>query len=281
MNSVEIIFIGGVEIGHTILESIYASGYKVNTVFTLPESSTASGYIDFSPLVSQENSKLIRTANINEPECVDTIKNISPDLIIVCGWQRLISQEIIDIPKLGAIGFHSSLLPKYRGRAPVNWAIMMGEKETGITMFYLTSEADSGDIIGQKSFKILLNDDCNTVYQKSAKAGSELIKKYLTQIENGISPRVHNPSKSYPSFPKRTPEDGLIDFNRSALDVYNFIRALTKPYPGAYYFNENGDKVFVWKAEIVFNNDTPQNGSFIFKTLDYNIKLIVFEVFIS
>ena len=231
----KIVYIGGVEIGHTILKSVYKTGFVVDTVFTLTfdmEDKT-SGFIDFEPLVNCNESQLIRVSNINEKKYIDKIKEICPDLIIVCGWQRLICKEILDIPKLGCIGFHSSLLPKYRGRAPVNWAILMGEKETGITMFYLTPEADDGDIIVQKSFPILLNDDCNTIYKKSALAGAELINEYLGRIESRSAPRLHNPSGSYPSYPKRTPVDGLIDFKRSALDIYNFVRTLTKPYPGA------------------------------------------------
>ena len=163
----------------------------------------------------------------------------------MCGWQRLICKEILDIPKLGTIGFHSSLLPKYRGRTPVNWAIIAGEKETGITMFYLTEEADAGDIIAQKTFPIMLNDDCNTVYKKSAKAGAELIVEFLPKISKGVAPRLHNPSRSYPAYPKRTPADGEIDFNRGAPDVYNFIRALTRPYPGAFTFLPSGQKVII------------------------------------
>ena len=235
----KIIFIGGVRIGYTVLKSVYESGYIVDTVFTLPKNSSASDYVNFESLVSKYDTKLIRATDVNKLSCVDIIQDISPDLIIVCGWQQLISKEILSIPKLGAIGFHSSLLPKYRGRAPVNWAIIMGERKTGITMFHLTESADSGDIIAQKAFPIMLNDDCNTIYKKSAKAGAELIKTHLPMIFKGCAPRIHNQSLSYPTYPRRVPKDGEIDFNRSAIDVYNYVRALTKPYPGAYYYYQN------------------------------------------
>jgi len=272
----KIIFIGAVEIGYTILEVVYESGFEVDTVFTLPfemEEKT-SGFVDFEPLTKQNNSNIVRIKEINDVDNIKLIKNINPDLIIVCGWQRLICEDILNIPKLGTIGFHSSLLPKYRGRAPVNWAIIMGEKETGITMFYLTPNADDGDIIAQKSFPILLNDDCNTVYKKSAKAGAELVKEYLPKIKKGTAPRIHNPSASFPAYPKRTPQDGLIDFNRSALDVYNFVRALTKPYPGAYYFDENNKKVIVWKIEIVFDESRLKESDVVFETLDFKVRIL-------
>ena len=274
----KIVYIGSVEIGYTILESVYDSGFSVNTVFTLEfeKKDQTSGFVDFEPLALKNNSRLIRVSNLNTPEYIQSIKAINPDLIIVCGWQRLVCGEILEIPKLGTIGFHSSLLPKYRGRAPVNWAIMSGEKESGITMFYLTEEADTGDIIAQKAFPILLNDDCDTVYKKSARAGAELISEFLPKISAGCAPRTHNPSKSYPAYPKRTPADGEIDFQRSAIDVYNFIRALTKPYPGAFTYLPDGAKIVIWKAEIVFDESRLTNDDIFFDTLDLKIRAVEF-----
>jgi methionyl-tRNA formyltransferase len=275
----KIIFIGGVEIGYTVLEGVYTAGYEVSAIYTLPHTSetTTSGFIDFEPLAQANGSPLYRTKNINEEEHIEHIRSLAPDLIIVCGWQRLVCKEILEIPSLGTIGFHSSLLPKYRGRAPVNWAMIMGEKETGITMFYLTPEADAGDIIAQYSFPILLNDDCHSVYLKSAQAGAKLIIEYLPKIASNSVRRIHNPSLSYPAYPKRTPQDGLIDFNRSALDIYNFVRALTRPYPGAFYYNTDRKKVIVWKIEIVFDDNRLQPQDIIFDTLDLKIRLIDFE----
>lgn len=170
------------------------------------------------------------------------------------------------------------MLPKYRGRAPVNWAIIMGERETGITMFYLKPDADAGDIIAQRAFPILFNDDCESVYRKAARSGAELIAEYLPRIEKGTAPKIHNESSSYPVYPKRTPADGLIDFNRSALDVYNFVRALTKPYPGAYYYDEQGRKVTVWKIGIVFEESRLREDDVVFNTMDLKVKLIDWEI---
>ncbi len=275
----KIVFIGGVEIGFTILKAIFKTNYSVDTLFTLPmdmEEKT-SGFIDFSPLAIEHNSHLIRAKDINSQKYIDLIKKINPDLIVVCGWQRLICEEILKIPGLGTIGFHSSLLPKYRGRAPVNWAIIMGEKQTGITMFYLTPTADDGDIIAQESFEILLNDDCNTVYKKSAAAGARLIEEYLPKIARSTAPRIHNISGSYPAYPKRTPNDGLIDFNRSSLDVYNFVRALTKPYPGAYYYDDNHAKIIVWRLEIIFSDKQIETDDIILDTQDFKVRVAEYE----
>jgi len=269
---VKIVYISGTEVGVDIYKAIYEAGFEVDTIFTYKlDKKNISGFFDYAKI---SKSNLIRVDNINDE--VKKIKSINPDLIIVGGWQQLLSKEILEIPRLGAIGFHSSLLPKYRGRAPVNWAIILGERKTGITMFYLTPTADDGDIIAQKEVEILFNDDCNSVYKKCAKAGAELIKEYLPLIEKGIAPRIHNPSRSYPVCPKRTPNDGEIDFNRSSLDVYNFIRALTKPYPGAFTF-VNGKKVIIYKAEIVMDESRLKKDDLVFKTKDFKIRAIEWQ----
>jgi len=276
----KIIFIGSVKIGHIILESIYESNYSVDTIFTLSfdKSEQTSGFFDYKPISEKYQSNLIRTNNINTEENISQIKKINPDIIIVAGWQRLICKEILEIPRLGTIGFHSSLLPKYRGRAPVNWAIIMGEKETGITMMYLSPGVDDGDIIAQKSFRIMFDDDCGTVYDKAATAGAELMKEYLPIFEKSNIPVIHNDSNSYPAYPKRTPVDGLIDFKRSALDVYNFVRALTRPYPGAYYYDNNGNKIYVWRIGIIFDDNQIRDNDIVLETNDLKVFLIDYSI---
>lgn len=244
-------FVGCVEIGYRVLTDLYEHGYRIDLVVTVPPAwgERTSGYTDFAPLAKRYGSALLEVEDINAPDIIEEIAGRQPDLIIVCGWQRLLGRELLSIPSKGCVGFHSSLLPRYRGRAPVNWAIIMGERETGVTMFYLDPEADAGDIIAQRAFPITLADDCRTVYEKSASAAGEILLEQLPLIAEGKAPRLHNPSRSYPVYPKRTPADGLIDFQRSALDVYNWVRALTRPYPGAFFYHE-GRKVLAWRAEI-------------------------------
>ncbi len=247
----KIVFIGTVQVGYSALNILYQKGYEVALLVTLPPhmAGVTSGYVDFRPLAKKMSSKVHLTTNVNSEKSIRVIQEADPELIIVCGWQRLIGKEILSIPGKKTIGFHSSLLPRYRGRAPVNWAIIMGEKETGVTMFYLDEEADTGDIVGQKRFPIDFLDTCKTVYSKSEKAIGQLLEEYLPMIKADQVERIHNPSRSYPCYPKRTPADGLIDFNRPVVEVYNWIRALTRPYPGAYYFEEQ-KKIIAWKAMI-------------------------------
>lgn len=246
-----IVFIGCVEVGLEGLKQIIKDGWDVAAIFTLAKKYAAktSGFVDFAGLAKKNGIRLFKVRDINEEENLSRMRRLNPDLTIVCGWQRLVSKEMLEIPVLGAVGFHSSLLPKYRGRAPVNWAIIMGEKRAGVTMFFCEPQADTGDIIAQESFPITLGDTCATVYAKAAKAICKLIHDYLPKIERGRVKRIANLSRKSRLWPKRDAQDGLIDWSRSALEVHNWIRALTRPYPGAFTFHRDR-KYFIWGSRL-------------------------------
>jgi methionyl-tRNA formyltransferase len=246
-----IIFVGCVKIGLACLKQLIKDRHNILAIFTLAKKYAAktSGFVDFSPIAVRQSIPIFKIKDINEEQNIKRIRKLNPDLIIVCGWQRLVSNEILKIPRLGVIGFHSSLLPKYRGRAPVNWAIINGEKKTGVTMFFCAPEADTGDIIAQKSFRINLFDTCASVYDKSAKSACQLLHSYLPLIEKGRVKTRRNLSCRFACWPKRNPEDGLINWGRGSIDIHNWIRALTRPYPGAFTYYK-GKKCFVWKSKI-------------------------------
>lgn len=244
-----LVFIGGVEIGFSCLEKIVRAGQGVCGVITLPKEAAAgtSGYVDFAPFCREHQIPFMRTWNASGPEALAQVKEWSPQLGVVCGWQRLVAAAMLRLPPRGFVGFHTSLLPHYRGRAPVNWAIIKGEKETGATMFFLEPEADTGPIIDQRAFPISPFDTCATVYANSARACAAMLLEALPGLLDGSAPTRPNPSSDYPCMPKRTPADGAIDWERSALEIHDFVRALTKPYPGA--FTEiAGLKYFIWQA---------------------------------
>lgn len=247
----KIIFIGCVEIGFKCLKQVLKDSWDVSAIFTLAKkySKNTSGFVDFSALARKHGIGLYRVKNINDEININRIKKIDPDLIIICGWQQLVCEKILKISGKGTIGFHSSLLPRYRGRAPVNWAIIMGEKKTGVTMFYCDPEADTGDIIAQRSFAICPNDTCQTVYHKSAKAARKLLHLFLPKIDKNIVKRKKNTSIKYRFWPKRRPEDGRINWRRASGDIHNWIRALSHPYPGAFSCC-NDKKFYIWKSRI-------------------------------
>ena len=197
----------------------------------------------------QHEIPLYKIKNTNTPETAQLIKEINPEVIFVIGWTRLVSAEILAIPKYGCIGMHASLLPKYRGRAPVNWALINNEKLTGNTMILLDDGVDTGDILLQRSISITLADTCGTLYDKVADAGREMIRESIPHLQKGELSRTPQNHDQATVMPKRTPEDGLIDWTKPALELFNWVRALTHPYPGAFTYYQS-KKLFIWDAQI-------------------------------
>ncbi len=177
---------------------------------------------------------------------------VATDLIIVSGYPKLIPPKVIAHPKIGIINIHQSLLPAYRGRHPLNWAIINGEKYTGITIHHINKKFDGGNIICQEKVSVDKDDTIMDVYNKTVAKGNKMLKKVFkmacTKSFNGN--RQDSESASY--YPPRSPKDGKIDWNNSAVKIKNLIRALTMPYPGA-FFNYERKKIIIDKAEIMGN----------------------------
>jgi UDP-4-amino-4-deoxy-L-arabinose formyltransferase/UDP-glucuronic acid dehydrogenase (UDP-4-keto-hexauronic acid decarboxylating) len=184
---------------------------------------------------------------VNAPPWPDRIREAQPDLLFSFYYRSMLKKEILEIPPLGAMNLHGSLLPKYRGRAPVNWVLVNGETETGVTLHFMTEKPDAGDIVGQAAVRIAFDDTALTLFGKMEKAASRLLAELLPRIANGEIPRRPNDLARGSYFGGRRPEDGRIDWSRPAMEIYNLIRAVTRPYPGA--FSElAGEKLTVWWA---------------------------------
>lgn len=246
-----IAFVGCVKEGKECLQEIIAAGGDVVAIFTFTDEIAAktSGAVSFEDISEQHEIPLYKIKNTNTPETAQLIKEINPDVIFVIGWTRLVSAEILTIPKYGCIGMHASLLPKYRGRAPVNWALINNEKLTGNTMILLDDGVDTGDILLQRSISITLADTCGTLYDKVADAGREMIRESIPHLQKGELSRTPQNHDQATVMPKRTPEDGLIDWTKPALELFNWVRALTHPYPGAFTYYQS-KKLFIWDAQI-------------------------------
>lgn len=196
---------------------------------------------------------------LNQPEkkdlytYIDYIRNSSPDLIVVCGYKYIIPREIFDIPKFKTINIHPSCLPKYRGQHVINWAIINGERETGVTVHFIDEGIDTGEIIIQKKVPILFEDTAKTLHDKIYSEVPELLQQAINTILSGntLSAKKQDDLKaSY--FRPRTPEDGFIDWNKSGIEIYNLIRGLVKPWPGAYSYIK-GKKIIFWDVQFEAN----------------------------
>ncbi len=217
-------------------------------------------YQDVIEESEKKGTPVYAAEKMNDEQTVNIVKSWQPDLIVVSGWYHIIKDKILQIPSKGIIGLHSSLLPRYRGGAPLVWQLINGEKKSGITLFYMGEGTDTGDIIGQKEVEIEENDDIRTLYEKVGEQGIELLKEYIPQIENNCAPRTKQEDiEKYKIYPQRKKEDGQIDWSKSPVDIYNFVRAQTKPYPGAFSIYD-GYQVSIWKCKIVTMEDKSKSA---------------------
>jgi len=246
-----ITFVGAVHEAVPALGVLLDSEAEVAEVVTLPteRAASTSGFVDLEPLARAHGISVRHCADINSAESVRRVRELQPDLIVVTGWTRLLSAELLSVPPRGLVGFHASLLPRYRGRAPVNWAILRGETVTGNTMMYLDAGTDTGDIIDQRTVPITLDDSCATVYAKVGEAGADMLRRHLRALLDGTALRRPQGPADGPPLPKRTPRMGITDWNRPARAVHDWIRALTSPYPGAFGYLA-GQKVMLWASAV-------------------------------
>ena len=183
----------------------------------------------------------------NVPAFVEEIRRLRPDLIFSFYYRRLLAPAILAIPSLGAINLHGSLLPKYRGRAPLNWVLVLGETATGVTLHHMDAQADHGDIIAQRVVSIALEDTALSLWRRLTAAARALLAETYPLIVAGRASRIPQDHSAATTFGRRTPADGLIDWSRPAWQIYNLIRAVTHPFPGAFTF-WGGNHVFLWSA---------------------------------
>lgn len=180
---------------------------------------------------------------------IDTIKKIEPDLILCFSYSMILTDELLRIPRFGAINIHGAILPKYRGANALNWAIINGEKETGVTAHFMTNVVDGGSIINQKITPIFSNDDALSVKNRLDQLGMKLVfdihKDLSSSCQINSTPQAHITTAP---LKRRTPEDGEIKWDKqSDLEIFNLIRALVHPWPGAFFFDEIGNKIILNK----------------------------------
>jgi len=185
--------------------------------------------------------------NINEQQWVDAIRALRPDFIFSFWYRYLVKRPVLEIAPGGALNLHGSLLPKYRGRAPVNWVLVNGEQKTGITLHYMVERADAGDMVGQAVVPIGSHDTALPLYHKLAEAGLEVLRAAWPLLRAGAAPRIPQDQSAATYFGRRIPEDGRFDWHWPALAIHNLVRAVTHPYPGAFTRGRGGN-LYVWSA---------------------------------
>lgn len=236
-----ILFIGGTKRGYLTLKSLLENSFNVVGIISLKQDEHEKERFEkhIQEIAKKFRVPLYETKWLKNQNYAQLIeKEIKPDVALVIGCRILIKKEIYTIPQLGTLAVHDSLLPNYRGFSPLNWAIINGETETGVTLFYLSELMDGGDIFLQKKILIDKDDTAPQVYDKVCQATVDLTLESLNLLKHGNKIRIKQ-SYEIGSFScSRNPNDGLIDWNKSTIEIYNLIRALTFPYPGAFTFYE-------------------------------------------
>ena len=242
-----VVFITHNRLGKACIEELCATGANIRAVYTLSEREDVADQITFDSISEGQDIPIRRVDSVNTDRVYSEITDYEPELLFVVGWSRLVDSEILEIPSVSALGMHPAPLPRGRGRAPLAWSIIKGLDQTALSFFHLAEEADAGDLVGQESFDIELTDDASSLYKKMVEAGRTLIRRYYPQFKSGDVPRKSQDEKDATWWPKRDPWHGLIDWTRPPLEIYNWIRGQTRPYPGAFSFLD-GRKVTVWAA---------------------------------
>lgn len=235
------------EVGCLCLEELVKDGANVIVVYTHEDDPNEEIWFRSVKKIAEAKGIPVRTPpKISEAD-IDELRGMEPELILSFYYRAMIPKAVLDLPRLGAYNIHGALLPKYRGRACVNWAVLNGEKETGATLHVMTEFADRGDIIAQKSVPILFEDTAHDVFLKVAYAARDIIAENLFALEAGTAARTPQDESQATKFGRRRPEDGEIDWTKSAAEIYNLVRAVTHPFPGA-FTEMDGRKIYIWKA---------------------------------
>ena len=250
----KILFMGTPDFAKESLENLYNNGYEICGVVTTPDRPSGRGMkLNISPV---KEYALEKKLNIFQPEKItnntefkDEIKALNPDLVCVVSYGVILPKSFLKIPRLGCINVHPSMLPKYRGSAPIQWAILNGDKKTGVTIMYLNEKMDAGDIIIQKEVEIGEDETTGELWYRLSKIGAELLIESIKNIENGTAVRTVQPEE-FTLAPMLTKDMSKIDWKlKTSADIKNLVRGLN-PIMGAFSFL-NGKKIKFWKVQKI------------------------------
>lgn len=261
----KIVFMGTPDFAEKSLEDIYNSGHEILAVVTNPDRPKGRGMKMVSSPVKEfaisKNLKIYQPEKVRKNiEFIEEIKKLQPDVICVVAYGKILPKEILDIPKLGCINVHGSLLPKYRGAAPIQWAVINGEKITGITTMYMDVGMDTGDMILKEEVNIGEDETTGELWDKLSEVGAKLLVKTLKQIEDGTATRIPQ-GEDFSMAPMLNKEMSKINWNsQSAQEIKNLVRGLN-PIMGTYsYLNDK--KIKFWKVDVLpLENENVENGT--------------------
>lgn len=255
--NLKIVFFGTPEFAVESLDKLVTNGKDIAAVVTMPDKIAGRGHkliqSDVKKYAISHGIKVLQPEKLKDSEFLQQLREINADLFVVIAF-RMLPDEVWQMPPLGTFNLHASLLPKYRGAAPINWAVIKGETETGVTTFFLKHEIDTGDIIQQEKIKILPEDNVGDVHDKLMHLGAEMVLETVENIEKGEVSPLPQPEGEFIPAPKIFKETCRIEWNQPAREIHNFIRGLS-PYPAAwstFQDNRNNDRtdVKIFKTKV-------------------------------
>jgi len=256
MNNNRIVVCAYHNVGYRCLEELLRQGANVAIVFTHEDSPSEEIWFSSVRELADKHDIPWRTTDINAPENISLLREIAPRFIFSFYYRNMIRQEVLDIPIEGALNLHGSYLPIYRGRVPVNWVIINGESETGATLHYMVEKPDAGDMVDQEKVPILFTDTALDLFNKVTEASVTVIGRSWPLLATGKAHRIPMNLAAGSYFGGRKPADGLIDWTKGAVRIYNLIRGVTHPYPGAFTYLD-GKKVTIWRAWPIDGSGEP------------------------
>ncbi|MBA1333787.1 MAG: Methionyl-tRNA formyltransferase [Firmicutes bacterium] len=258
-----VVFMGTPEFAAVSLKKLISTGYNVEAVVTQPDRPKGRGKKIQPPPVKQvacsAGIEVLQPERVRDKDFVSELKKISPDVIVVVAFGQILQEEILNIPPLGCINVHASLLPKYRGAAPINWCIINGEVSTGITTMYMDKGMDTGDMIYREEIAIENDESAGHLHDRLAGLGADVLVKTLGDVSAGVAPRTPQDHGQASYAPPLDREDGKVDWQKPAGVICNLIRG-TDPWPGSYTHYE-GLRIKLWKATAVEGSSGERPGT--------------------
>ncbi len=246
-------------VGFECLSSLLHHGFEIPLVITHEDSPTENIWFQsVRDLCLKHRIPYITPGNLNDPELINRLRSYQPDYLFSFYYRNMIPPSILEIANIAALNMHGSLLPKYRGRVPINWAVLHGETKTGATLHIMEEKPDAGDIVHQKSIPILPDETAFEVFNKVASVAKATLEEMIPDLLSGEFPRRPNRLQEGSYFGARKAEDGRINWQKNAEDVYNLFRAVAPPYPGA--FTEIADKKYILTKAMLASPPFRQNN---------------------
>jgi methionyl-tRNA formyltransferase len=223
------------DVGVRCLKTLLSADVEVPLVVTVPDDPHETRwYQSVAASAAEYGLQCVAPVEANTPELERRVAALQPDFLFSFYYRAMLPAPLLRAARRGALNMHGSLLPKYRGRAPVNWAILRGERETGATLHYMVARADAGDIVDRQAVPILIDDDAREVFAKVTVAAELVLARSLPGLIAGTAPRSPQPLLAGEYFGRRRPQDGRIDWSRSATEIHDLVRAVAPPFPGAF-----------------------------------------------